>query len=74
MSERTLLKRQPSNFRYTSETPLIIVLSISIPHLNPARFLLIARSGTTNLDYRLRTYKTRDVQTLSDGIDPTYKA
>ena len=74
MSERTLLERQPSNFRYMFETPLITMSFISVPYLDPARFPSVARSRTTNLDYRPRTYKTRDVQTFSDGIDPTYKA
>jgi len=73
-SEHAPLKRQPSNFRYTSETPPTTVPPIPDPHLSPARFLSIARSVTTNFDYGPRTYKTRDVQTLSDGIDPTYKA
>jgi hypothetical protein len=34
----------------------------------------MTRSGITDIAYRPRTYKTRDVQTLSDGIDPTYEA
>ena len=73
-SEHALLKRQPSNFRYTSETPPITVPPIPDPYLGPARFPSIARSVTTNFDYELRTYKIRDVQTLSDGIDFIYEA
>jgi hypothetical protein len=34
----------------------------------------MARSDTANFAYGSRPYRTRDVQTLSDGIDPTYEA
>jgi hypothetical protein len=50
------------------------VLSTMEPPFDPLRHPSAARSGVTEITYGSRTYKTRDVQTLSDGIDPTYKA
>jgi hypothetical protein len=44
------------------------------PPFDPLRHPSAARSGVIEITYRLRTYKTRDVQTLSDRIDPTYEA
>jgi hypothetical protein len=52
----------------------IIVLSTIEPPFNPLWYPFAARSRVTEIIYGLRTYKTRDVQTLSDRTDPTYKA
>jgi hypothetical protein len=63
--------------RYESATPPIratTVLPTIEPPFNPLRHPSMARSGVTEITYGSRTYKTRDVQTLSDGINPTYEA
>jgi hypothetical protein len=44
------------------------------PQLDPPRFPSEARSRITDIAYGQRPFKTRDVQTLSDGTDPTYEA
>jgi hypothetical protein len=41
---------------------------------DPLRMGSLARSGTANFTNGLYSYKTRDIQTLSDGVDPTYEA
>jgi hypothetical protein len=76
-SEHALPPRQPSTVRYESATPLTrstTVLPTMEPPFDPLRHPSVARSGVTEITYGSRTYKTRDVQTLSDGIDPTYEA
>jgi hypothetical protein len=50
------------------------VLPTIKPPFDPLRHPFMARSGVIEITYRLRTYKTRDVQTLSDKTNPTYKA
>jgi len=50
------------------------VLPTIKPPFDPLEHPSAARSGVIEITYGLRTYKTRDVQTLSDGINPTYKA
>jgi hypothetical protein len=50
------------------------VLSTIEPPFNPLRYPSVARSGVIEITYGLRTYKTRDVQTLSNRINPTYEA
>jgi hypothetical protein len=52
----------------------ITVLPTIKPPFNPLRHPSMARSRVTEITYGSQTYKTRDVQTLSNGINPTYKA
>lgn len=76
-SERVSPERQPSLTGYGSATPptrSTTVLPTRETLLDPPRFPSMAGSGVTDIAYRPRIYKTRDVQTLSDGIDPTYEA
>jgi hypothetical protein len=76
-SKYALLPRQPLIVRYESATPLIrstTVLPTIEPPFNPLQYPSIARSRVIEITYGLQTYKTRDVQTLSNEIDPTYKA
>ena len=76
-SEHVSPERQQSPAQYESATPptrSTTVLPTMEPLLDPLRFTSMARSGVTDVAYRPRTYKTRDVQTLSDGLDPTYEA
>ena len=74
-SERVSPGRHPSVGQHESGTPhSTTVLPSMEPLLDPPRFPSMARSGITDGTYGPRTYKTRDVQTLSDGTDPTYEA
>lgn len=74
-SERVSPERQPSAGPPGAGTPhSTTVLPSMEPLLDPPRFPSMARSGVTDVTYGPRTYKTRDVQTLSDGTDPTYEA
>ena len=76
-SERVSSERQPSLTQYGSATPstrATTVLPTTDPPVDPIRFPSMDRSGVTNFTYGPRAYKTRDVQTLSDGTDPTYEA
>jgi hypothetical protein len=63
--------------RYESATPPIRAITV-LPTIEPPFDLLrhpsMARSRVIEITYRSQTYKTRDVQTLSNGINPTYKA
>jgi hypothetical protein len=76
-SERVALERQPTPIRYEPTTPparSATVLPPTEPLVDPPWLPSMDRSGVPNFNYGPRTYKTRDVQTLSDGIDPTYEA
>ena len=75
--DRATSERQPPAVRQVSATPptrSTTVLPTTEPQLDSLRAPSIARSGITNATYGPQFYKTRDVQTLSDGIDPTYEA
>jgi hypothetical protein len=50
------------------------VLPITEPPFDPLRFPSEVGISLTIPNYGLRYYKTRDVQTLSNGTDPTYEA
>ena len=70
-------ERQPSLARSRSNTPPTqspTVLPTSETLADLPRFSSVARSQITDGNYGSRAYKTRDVQTLSDGTDPTYEA
>ena len=76
-SERVSPERRPSATGYESVTPptrSTTVMPTLEPLLDPLRFPSMDRSRVTDAVYRSRTYKTRDVQTLSDRTDPTYEA
>ena len=74
-SERVSPERQPSAGPPGAGTPhSTTVLPSMEPLLDPPRFPSMARSGVTDITHGPRTYKTRDVQTLSNGTDPTYEA
>ena len=81
-NERAQSERAPPGIqlpgaRSQSRTPPLgtpSVLPSLKPQLDPPRFPSEARSRITDITYGQHPFKTRDVQTLSDGIDPTYEA
>jgi hypothetical protein len=76
-SKRVSPERQPSASRdesVTRPTRSATARPTREPYLDPPRLPSMDRSAVTDVIYGSRPYKTRDVQTLSDGIDPTYEA
>jgi hypothetical protein len=76
-SEHASLGPAPFDARSLSETPglrTVTFLTTSAQQLDPQRVSSEHPSLVDQLFYGSRTYRTRDVQTLSDGIDLMYKA